>query len=166
MLYRKAEENDLPEINQLFSKAVEKMISEGILQWDEIYPTVEDFSGDIGKNQAFVGVDPASGKIAVYYVLNQEFDEEYNHAKWNFNTSNFYIVHRLCVHPEFQHQGIATKTMRQIETQTLEDGMEELRLDVYSQNPYSLKLYDRAGYVKTGEANWRKGLFYLMEKRL
>jgi len=56
--------------------------------------------------------------------------------------------------------------MKQIENQALEDGMEELRLDVYSLNPYSLKLYDHAGYVKTGEANWRKGHFYLMEKRV
>lgn len=166
MTFRKATVTDLAEITQLFSKAIEKMISQNILQWDEIYPTPDDFLADINNNHAFVGIDKTSGKIGVYYVLNQEYDEEYNYASWNSNTSKFYVLHRLCVHPDFQHQGIATKTVQHIEAQALKDGMEDLRLDVYSQNPYSLKLYARAGFVKTGEANWRKGLFYLMEKTL
>lgn len=42
--------------------------------------------------------------------------------------------------------------------------LEAIRLDVFSRNPYSQRLYARAGYVQTGIADWRMGRFYLMEK--
>ncbi|MDP4147194.1 MAG: GNAT family N-acetyltransferase, partial [Bacillota bacterium] len=39
-------------------------------------------------------------------------------------------------------------------------------LDVFSLNPFALKMYYKQGYIKVGEVNWRKGKFYLMEKKL
>ena len=38
--------------------------------------------------------------------------------------------------------------------------------DVFTENPYAIKLYEKAGYVKRGYADWRKGRFALMEKKL
>lgn len=43
-------------------------------------------------------------------------------------------------------------------------GIHSIRLDVFSQNPHALKLYDSMGYARTGYADWRMGRFYLMEK--
>ena len=57
-------------------------------------------------------------------------------------------------------------TMDFIEKVLMEKGIEAIRLDVFSKNPYALKLYEQCGFRKTGEANWRKGKFYLMEKYL
>ncbi len=45
-------------------------------------------------------------------------------------------------------------------------GIESVRLDAFSLNPYALRMYEGLGYKKVGEANWRKGLFYLFEKNL
>jgi predicted GNAT family acetyltransferase len=39
-------------------------------------------------------------------------------------------------------------------------------LDAFSLNPFALRLYEKIGYVRVGEANWRKGLFYLYEKKI
>ena len=33
-------------------------------------------------------------------------------------------------------------------------------------NPFATKMYEKIGYEKTGSAEWRKGLFYLYEKKL
>ena len=41
-----------------------------------------------------------------------------------------------------------------------------VRLDVYSENPYALRLYQGNGYMKRGYADWRKGRFFMMEKQL
>lgn len=46
------------------------------------------------------------------------------------------------------------------------EGIRSIRLDVFSQNPYALKMYEALGYQKVGGASWRKGLFYLLEKKL
>lgn len=36
----------------------------------------------------------------------------------------------------------------------------------FIENPYALRLYDKCGYRNAGTVLWRKGEFYLMEKRL
>ena len=40
--YRKAALNNLEEIYNLVSHAIDVMINHNILQWDELYPTKED----------------------------------------------------------------------------------------------------------------------------
>ena len=103
-------------------------------------------------------------EIASVFVLNKEYDEEYNNMNWKYKDASFYILHRLCVNPKFQNQGIGTNTMRLIEEFLRDEGIETIRLDSFSLNPFALKMYEKAGYLKVGEANWRKGLFYLFEK--
>lgn len=44
--------------------------------------------------------------------------------------------------------------------------VQSIRLDAFSLNPYALKMYEALGYEKVGEINWRKGTFYLCEKKL
>lgn len=167
MTYRLAAESDLDEICSLIKSAIAKMDSCGIPQWDEIYPTREDFLNDIKTNSLFAGevCEEEKNRIAVIYALNKDCDEEYKKADWQCS-GDYRVIHRLCVHPDFQNRGIARKTMEHIENQAEALGAKCLRLDVFSKNPFSLRLYEHAGYHKTGEANWRKGLFYLMEKEI
>lgn len=162
--FRQGNMEDLPEIVNLVQAAIVQMESCSIMQWDEIYPTAEDFASDISKGQLFVGM--INGNIAVVYTLNTESDEEYRNGKWRMPQKSYIVLHRLCVHPKYQNQGIARKTMQYIEQQVIGLGIDAIRLDAFSQNPYSLKLYQRCGYAEVGTAVWRKGTFYLMEKYL
>ena len=164
MTFKKASESDIDEICQLVKAAVDVMEKNGIHQWDEIYPAREDFLGDISEGNLFVGMK--DGEIAVIYVLNKNQDEAYFSADWKYNGENFCIIHRLCVNPKFQNQGIAKNTLIYIEESLKKSGVESIRLDVFSENPFALRLYENAGYQQTGSANWRKGLFFLMEKSL
>ena len=160
--YRFAKAEDLNEIEILIQNAVQKMEAENIHQWDEIYPTVEDFASDINEGNLYAGT--IDGKIAVVFALNQESDEQYANGKWQFPEKEYFVIHRLCVNPEFQNRGVAKNTMTEIENILLKKNVHAIRLDVFSENPYSLKLYAKCGYTKTGETEWRKGKFYLMEK--
>lgn len=162
--YRKATLDDLEEIYALVSYAVDDLIRKEILQWDEIYPTKEDFRDDINKNQLYVGL--TDNQIAVVYALNQESDKEYQNGNWKYPVRPYYVVHRLCVHPNFQHRGIAKHTLLHIEAELLQNDIHAIRLDAFSNNPFSLKLYDSLQYSRVGYADWRKGRFYLMEKYL
>lgn len=160
--YRTAATEDLKEICSLFNSAVDNMIRNGIFQWDEIYPTENDFRDDIAKSQLYVGV--IEGRIAVVYVINQDCDEQYTNGNWKHVGEPYYVVHRMCVHPAFQNQGIARRTLLHIEEQLAGWGIHGIRLDAFSENPYALKLYEHMGYARVGYADWRKGRFYLMEK--
>ena len=140
------------------------MNEQNISQWDEFYPDRQILQEDLQKNQMFIG--KKNGSIAVCFVLNEECDEEYKNGKWICPQSHFCVIHRLCVNPDFQNQGIATKTMNYIEELCKENGFDSIRLDCFTKNPYSIKLYNKAGYSVTGYADWRKGRFELREKKL
>lgn len=164
IIYRQAVKEDIPLIEELVTQAVAEMEKNQIFQWDELYPIREDFLDDIQDHHLFVGC--IGCRIAVVFALNGDYDEAYMNGKWKNPEKSFQIIHRLCVHPEFQNQGIAKQTMKYIESQVLSQGNQAVRLDVFSQNPYAVRLYLECGYEKAGTAQWRKGTFYLMEKYL
>lgn len=164
IIYREAVKEDIQLIEVLITLAIAEMEKKQIFQWDTQYPTKEDFLNDIQNHHLFVGC--IDSQIAVVFVINEEYDEAYLKGKWRNPEKSFQIIHRLCVHPKFQNQGIAKKTMQYIEKQALLEGKQSVRLDVFSKNPYAVKLYLECGYDKVGTVEWRKGTFYLMEKNL
>jgi len=161
---RKANIEDINIVVDIYKKAINAMEENGIFQWDNIYPNEEILQEDIQKNQMFLG--EIDGKIVSIFVLNQEFDEEYKNGNWNYWRCSFVVIHRFCINANFQNSGIGTKTMNIIEEISKENNIETIRLDTFSLNPYALKMYKKLGYINVGEVLWRKGLFYLYEKKL
>ena len=162
MQYRLGISDDLPEICNMIAAARQLMSEQGIEQWDDRYPVFEDFEDDISKETLYVA---SKGKeIAAIYVISEECDEEYLKCDWE--NKRPCIIHRFCVSPSLQNNGIGNAVLNHIETQLIEAGYDSVRLDVFTENPYALRLYEKNGYVKRGYADWRKGRFLLMEKRL
>ena len=148
--FQLAEKADLEEIIQLYKNAIVKMDEQNIPQWDEVYPDSTILEDDVKKNQMFIG--KKNDKIAVCFVLNEECDEEYKNGKWICPDSRFCVIHRLCVSPDFQNQGIAGETMKHIEEVCRAQKYDSIRLDCFTKNPYSRRLYDKCGYTVTGYA--------------
>ena len=161
---RKANTKDINTVLNIFKAVIKEMDANGIFQWDDLYPDEDILREDIRTNQMYLG--EVDGKIASVFVLNQECDEEYKNGNWNLKHSSYAVIHRLCVNPFFQNIGIGAKTMNIIEKMVKQDHIKTIRLDAFSLNPYALKLYQKLGYINVGEVTWRKGLFYLFEKKL
>lgn len=164
LILRIATIEDLDQVDKIYKNAIQVMDSNEINQWDNIYPNKEILKEDILKGEMFLGV--MDNKIACAFVLNSDYDEEYNNGNWKYRNESFSIVHRLCVNSAFRNQGIGTQSMMLIEKMLRKDGKESIRLDAFSLNPFALRLYEKIGYVRVGEAKWRKGLFYLYEKKI
>ncbi|SFD04380.1 GNAT family N-acetyltransferase [Butyrivibrio sp. YAB3001] len=162
MHYRLATMGDLTEICSMIEAAKQLMAEQGIEQWDEIYPVCEDFEEDIKKETLYLAIN--DDLLAAIYVISEEFDDEYLKCEWE--NKKPCIIHRFCVSPVFQHNGIGNAVLSHIEKQLIEAGYDSVRLDVFTQNPYALRLYEKNGYVQRGIADWRKGRFLLMEKKL
>lgn len=162
--YRLGTMADLQKICSIVKSAIVHMNQQNIFQWDDIYPDEEILQQDIERQQLFVGI--ADDQIAVFYVLNQECDEEYQNGKWKDQAASYYVIHRLCVNPEFQNQGIGKLTMEHIEQEVAAMGIRSIRLDAFAENPYALKLYRKLHYNTVGAVDWRTGRFFLMEKYL
>lgn len=164
LYFRLAEPSDLDKIFHIFESAIKNMISQNILQWDEIYPQKSHLHEDILKKELYIGI--LDGEIASVYVLNDECDEQYKNGNWEYPDASYKVVHRLCVDPKFQNRGVGSETVRHIEDVVREMGIQSIRLDAFTENPFSLRMYEKAEYKIVGHADWRKGRFYLMEKGL
>lgn len=162
--YRKGKLEDLESINEMVSQAIKQMERAGIDQWDALYPTDGDFRSDIESGALYVG--HVGKDLALVYVLNKEYDEEYKIGQWREKDKVFYVLHRLCVNPSYQNKGIGRAAMEHVEKEAALKGAGAIRLDVFSQNPYALKLYTACGYEMVGKVAWRKGTFFLMENYL
>ncbi|WP_028974470.1 GNAT family N-acetyltransferase [Spirochaeta cellobiosiphila] len=162
--YNLATADDMDEVLSLYQRAVNKMLSLGIDQWDDIYPDEKQLRYDREQSQLYkVSID---GRIASTYVLNQEFDEEYHKGQWQYPHSDFTVIHRLCVNPLFQNQKVGYRTMMHIHEELRAKGTETVRLDCFTLNPYAIRLYTKLGYHMVGIARFRKGDFHLMEYKL
>ena len=159
-----ATDGDLPELMALYRAAICSMDEQGIFQWDDIYPSAKIIDADIRSGQMSVG--RIGGVIAVAFSLEQCAAGDYERASWRYTAPRFAVLHRLCVHPSFLGRGIARQAMDYVETETLARGVCAIRLDAFSQNPAALRMYETRGYQKAGEIQFRKGLFYLYEKKL
>lgn len=164
MTYRAGTLNDVDAICELIKAAIEKMEEQGIHQWDELYPDRSDFISDIEKNTLYVAAE--GDELVAIYVISTECDDAYFECSWNGELSKACVIHRLCVSSRFQNKGVGQTILSHIEEHLRELGYESARLDVFTENPYALRLYRKNGYEERGYADWRKGRFILMEKQL
>lgn len=162
--FRSAKDSDVYAVLDILKRAAQKMTEQGIDQWDELYPDMSDVTNDISEGCMFVGEHDV--QIVSVYTLNKKWDEEYKNGSWKYPEDSCAVIHRLCVDPVSQNSGIGKNTLQHIEKAAIDEGIRSLRLDVFSKNPYALRLYQNLNYNIAGFAEFRKGKFYLMEKKI
>jgi ribosomal protein S18 acetylase RimI-like enzyme len=158
---RPAKKDDLERIASIVHDAIRHMNSEGIAQWDEVYPGRSVLEADIAHHQLHVA--EYNHQVAGFITLNEEASPEYNDVPWQY-PGKALIVHRFTVDPARQGQGLGTALMDYAEEQARERGYDTLRLDAFTKNPPAVALYEKRGYRKAGTVLFRKGLFYCYEK--
>lgn len=141
MEFRQGTIDDLNNICKLITAAINTMEEKGIHQWDAIYPTKEDFANDIINDTLYTVTEGA--QLIAIYTVNTEYNPEYLNTKWTYNGEMTCIIHRLCVSPEVQNRGIGKIVLNHIENQLQNIEVESVRLDVFSENPYAIRLYEK-----------------------
>ena len=150
MRIESARQDDIEAVLDLVHECVRDMNEHGMDQWNDIYPKDERFVLDIEKGTLYA-MRNEEGIVGII-VLGEEQDPEYKDINWTDNEGRFMLVHRLAVHPKCQRQGIATRLMDFAETYGKEKGNTSIRIDTYSENPRTLKFFEKRGYErKDGE---------------
>lgn len=163
-IFRPADMGDYAQILSLFQSAVRCMQSEGIDQWDDVYPDEATLLSDIRNGWMHLLVK--NNAVACAVALNELQDEEYIHGDWLCRGGKIAVVHRLCVQPAFQNGGVGRDAMRRSQELLGRRGYSSVRLDTFSGNPKAIRLYESLGYRRAGKVFFRKGEFYLFEKPL
>lgn len=148
-MIRHAKILEIPDILSLSKACASYMISKGIYQWNEHYPSKEAFEKDIARKELYVlEID---NELVGMIVISTFMDEEYFPIKWLTPNQNNNYIHRLAVHPDFQGKGYAQQLMDFAENDTKEKGFASVRLDTFSQNKRNQKFYETRGYQKLGD---------------
>ena len=145
-MIRKANISEIDAIITITRACALKMNSEKIFQWNEHYPTKEAFEKDFQRGELYVLVN--SENIIGSVVISTLKDEEYNDVTWLTEDGNNIYIHRLAVHPEYQHQGYAKQLMNFAEETAQKNNAVSVRLDTFSQNKRNQKFYETRGYQK------------------
>jgi ribosomal protein S18 acetylase RimI-like enzyme len=162
---RQASAADLHAVIALVRSCIEHMRSQGIEQWDDIYPSRDRLSSDGAAGSLYVAGLPEQEIVAVF-ALDSRQDPEYATVPWTLIDDRIGVVHRLMVDPRFQGRGVARELMMIVERLAAELGYAVIRLDAFSLNPAALRLYRGLGYHEAGAVTLRKGVFRVFEKRL
>lgn len=150
----KAKSCDVTEIVELTRSCARHMISLGIFQWNEYYPSEKVFQNDIKLNQLWK--IESDKEILGVIVLTEIEDDEYEGVNWLTKNKNNLYIHRLAVHPKHQGKGIARKLLDYSELYAKEKKYDSIRLDTFSQNKRNQKIYEQRGYQKLDDIYFPK----------
>lgn len=166
-MIRRAKILEIPEILVLARACAADMISRGIYQWDDQYPSESIFRKDIQMGRLFIKI--ADEKRIGVIALCEDKDPEYDEVEWITPDGKNLYVHRLAVHPQKQGLGYARELMDFAEHYARENQFSSIRLDTFSQNPRNQRFYELRGYTRLGEIflpNQSPHPFYCYELRL
>ena len=146
MQIRKAIQEDKAHIAKIRSEVCKNMISVGLTQWDEEYPSDEILFEDIDRGEMLIA--QIGDEIAGYVTVNKDIPKEYDEIDLQFASK--ICIHRLSVNPTFLRQGIGTRIMLYLHKSFKAQGYKSICLDTCEDNEGALRLYDKLGYIIRG----------------
>jgi len=164
MALRLATDDDLAPLLALKDACIARIRTDGIEQWDEVYPDAAVFARDLAAGTLHV-LREGDGILGCV-TLDTTHDPLWQGMAWSAAGAPAAAVHRLMVHPAAQGRGLAKRLMAHAESLARTQGFRSIHLDCFTANPTALALYDRLGYRRTGTATMRKGPFVCFEKLL
>jgi GNAT superfamily N-acetyltransferase len=150
-------------VMNLLSSCNGNLRNRGIYQWDNQYPNIEEVIKDQADGSLYIAT--RSGLSVGAVCLNAQQESAYQQVAWQFTEPSL-VIHRLCVTPTLQGQGIGASILNFAESHARTVGYASIRLDVYSGNLDAVNFYKKRGYRLAGEVFFsrRELPFFCMEK--
>ncbi|MBS6194126.1 MAG: GNAT family N-acetyltransferase [Clostridiales bacterium] len=145
-----AARKDLPQIMEIICQAQEDMKAEGIPQWQDGYPSEEDFRKDLEENSCYILKE--EGKILAVGTLHMGTDPNYlviQDGNWK-SEEPYGTIHRLAVAREAKCRGIAGYFYDRMERICREQGMKSMRIDTHRENKKMQEWIRKQGFVRCG----------------
>ena len=165
MNFIQAQERDFNLVYEMMIRAREKLFSEKIYQWDERYPKPDMIKNDL--LNGYTSLVRLEGKTIAFFTSNSICEDDvHNNINWIYNGNKWIILHRLCIDPDYQNDGLGQQILKKFENQSKKDGFESIRIDVFSTNNKAIHIYEKFKYKRVGIAVCERGPFYIYEKKL
>lgn len=151
-MIRLANYEDLHHIMKIIKDTIALMEADNNTQWDNSYPTCDDFKKDIDNKNLYVLID--EDILKGFICINQEEAAEYKDLKWSHD-KEFLVVHRMAVNAHYRKRGIGNKLLNYADDLARKNGVTLIKTDTYSLNKKMNNLFKKSGYKKVGEVNFK-----------
>ncbi|GAA3016637.1 GNAT family N-acetyltransferase [Tetragenococcus solitarius] len=154
MNFRKAQEQDIPEIMNLIAQGIQSLKEQGSPQWQNGYgPTEQQVKQDIKNGNGYV-LDEK--KIVAYASLIGGVDPVYTaieDGEWE-GKEPYVSIHRVVVSTQLTGKGMARKMLLYLINTSQQLGFNDIRIDTYPLNAGMQKAIKNAGFTYRGKVNF------------
>lgn len=166
VLFRKAVEQDLENVWQIFQEAIFKRKQGGSIQWQDGYPNSDSILQDIQSGNGYVALSN-EGVVVGYTALIFDIEPAYEIIKGEWKSNQPYaVIHRLAVSQSNPIKGLGTFIMQKSEEISVDKDVFSLRADTNFDNLSMLKIFEKLGYSYCGLVYFRGGECRAFEKLL
>jgi GNAT superfamily N-acetyltransferase len=146
LVLKRANHEQLDEITEVYLRSKKELDENGLLQWDDNYPSREYFEEQIGYGDLYClySDEELSGAV----TLNTWQSPEWGEIPWEYDEE--LVVHALFLDPLKQGNGLGTRFLEKCEEFAVENGYRSIRLDAYARNEAANYLYEKLGYTYRG----------------
>lgn len=156
MIYRFAEQKDLPALVQMSQQAIAGFRARGIKQWQGGEPNEASLSAAIDRQVIHVleENDAVLGMITV--VSGPELSYQTIDGAW-LNDEPYCAFHRVCVEESFKGRGIAAKLFSYSEEYAKSLGFTNVRIDTHPDNLSMRRALAKSGFTFCGGLILKEG---------
>lgn len=163
--FRKATQNDIPEIWKILQQSIERRKNDGSTQWQDGYPNLSTVENDVEKGYNYILTLENKIIATAALIFNDEPTYDVIDGAWLTN-GDFLVVHRVGVSDEVAGKGFATKFFHILEDFAKENEIYSIKVDTNFDNLAMLKILEKLGYTYCGEIQVRDGVRKAFEKVL
>ena len=153
MTFRKAKEDDLNKIEQIYLDIhTAEESGQATIGWNRaIYPTIATAEQALDRDDLFIGLDDNNDIVGVA-IINQQQVDIYYRGNWRYpaEDSQVMVLHTLVISPKHSGKGYGTEFVRFYESYALENNCPYLRMDTNEINQNARALYKKLGYEERG----------------
>lgn len=152
MIMFKAKSDDIDKIEKLYNDSIKLLNGKKIYQWDHQYPNREIFKECIFHKEQFLFKD--NELLIGSVILNEYQAKEWDLINWKYMDCKKLSIHALVIHSLLQGKGYGSMVLKMCEQYARENHYHVIRLDVFTENPIAIRLYEKNGYEKVGEVSF------------
>lgn len=149
---RRGTAEDIPAIMEIISDARRYLALCGVDQWQEEYPSAEDFEADIWRGECWVTI--CGERIDGVMTVSMSRDEDYDgitEGNWLTDSDNYGVIHRSAVRTEMRGTPLAAEMFDFAEALCLGTGKQSIRIDTHEDNKSMQGLLKKLGYTFCGK---------------
>lgn len=151
MKVRPAKKSDLSDIVNCAERIKsEYFLRHNIPQWQDGYPSKEDFAADIDAGRLFVMYlgEALIGFISVSAEHEPNYDVIYE-GEWK-SSEPYVVVHRFGINPDWHGMGMGTSLFGIVPRLCEAHGINAIRIDTHEQNSAMIRFLEKNGFERAG----------------